>query len=54
MINEIREYLYLIIFYYVEYYLIPNGCLVDRLPICVNGYTACMTGFLIACELLED
>jgi len=22
--------------YYVKYYLIPNGRLVDRLPICMN------------------
>ena len=23
--------------YYVEHYLTPSGCLVDRLPICMNG-----------------
>jgi len=28
--------IYLIIFYYVEYYLTPSGRLVDRLPICTN------------------
>ena len=29
--------IYLIIFYYVEYYLTPRGRLVDRLPFCMNG-----------------
>jgi len=34
---EILECFYLIIIYYVEYYLTPTGCLVDHLPICMNG-----------------
>jgi len=29
--------IYLVIFYYVDYYLTLNGCLVDRLPICMDG-----------------
>jgi len=34
---KILECYLLIIFYHVEYYLIPSGRLVDHLPICTNG-----------------
>jgi len=39
---------------FVEYYITLSGCLVDRLPICVNGYTTCRSILLMACESLED
>jgi len=41
---------FMLISCYVEYYLTHNGCLVNRLPICMNGVDDVQVWVHIACE----